>query len=59
MNDSTPRQEDILNLIRDWIETTGLPPENPDFAPIDVDLTRQERVIEGIAVGVISSGKSL
>ena len=34
-------------------------PENPDFAPIEVDLTRQELVIEGIAVGVIRSGKTL
>ncbi len=34
-------------------------PENPDFAPIEVDLTRQELVIEGIAVGVIRSGKAL
>ncbi len=34
-------------------------PENPDFQPIEVDLKRQELVIEGIAVGVIRSGKSL
>lgn len=34
-------------------------PENPDFAPIEIDLTRQELVIEGIAVGVIRSGKPL
>jgi len=34
-------------------------PENPDFAPIEIDLTRQELVIEGIAVGVIRSGKTL
>jgi repressor LexA len=39
--------------------TVQLLPENPDFAPIEVDLTRQELVIEGIAVGVIRSGKSL
>ena len=31
-------------------------PENPDFQPIEVDLARQELVIEGIAVGVIRSG---
>ncbi|MDO9008186.1 MAG: transcriptional repressor LexA [Thiobacillus sp.] len=36
-----------------------LMPENPDFEPIVVDLKRQELVIEGIAVGVIRSGKSL
>ncbi len=33
--------------------TVQLLPENPDFEPIEVDLTRQELVIEGIAVGVI------
>ncbi|MEW5967760.1 MAG: transcriptional repressor LexA [Pseudomonadota bacterium] len=36
--------------------TVQLLPENPDFQPIEVDLTRQELVIEGIAVGVIRSG---
>jgi repressor LexA len=39
--------------------TVQLLPENPDFAPIEVDLTRQELVIEGIAVGVIRNGKTL
>ncbi len=39
--------------------TVQLLPENPDFEPIVIDLTRQELVIEGIAVGVIRSGKSL
>ncbi len=34
-------------------------PENPDFAPIVVDLRRQELVIEGIGVGVIRNGRSL
>jgi repressor LexA len=34
-------------------------PENPDFEPIVVDLKRQELVIEGIAVGVIRSGRAL
>ncbi|MGA9991100.1 MAG: transcriptional repressor LexA [Thiobacillaceae bacterium] len=34
-------------------------PENSDFAPIVVDLRRQELVIEGIAVGVIRNGKAL
>jgi len=28
-------------------------PENPDFQPIEVDLSRQELVIEGLGVGVI------
>jgi len=39
--------------------TVQLMPENPDFEPIVVDLKRQELVIEGIAVGVIRSGKNL
>jgi repressor LexA len=39
--------------------TVQLLPENPDFEPIVVDLTQQELVIEGIAVGVIRSGRSL
>ncbi len=39
--------------------TVRLLPENPDFEPIVVDLTRQELVIEGIAVGVIRSGGCL
>ncbi len=33
--------------------------ENPDFAPIEVDLRHQTLVVEGIAVGVIRNGKSL
>jgi repressor LexA len=34
-------------------------PENPDFAPIELDLRNDELAIEGIGVGVIRSGKSL
>jgi repressor LexA len=34
-------------------------PENPDFEPIELDLRRDQLTIEGIAVGVIRSGKSL
>ncbi|MSQ88321.1 MAG: transcriptional repressor LexA [Betaproteobacteria bacterium] len=34
-------------------------PENPDFEPIELDLRRDEMEIEGIAVGVIRSGKTL
>lgn len=34
-------------------------PENPDFEPIELDLRHDELAIEGIAVGVIRSGKSL
>jgi repressor LexA len=38
--------------------TVQLEAENPDFAPIEVDLRRDAMVIEGIAVGVIRNGKS-
>ena len=34
-------------------------PENPDFEPIELDLRQDEMAIEGIAVGVIRSGKNL
>jgi repressor LexA len=34
-------------------------PENPDFEPIEIDLRQDELAIEGIAVGVIRSGKNL
>ena len=34
-------------------------PENPDFAPIEVDPRQDELVIEGIGVGVIRNGRSL
>ena len=34
-------------------------PENPDFEPIVIDLKREALVIEGIAVGVIRSGRPL
>jgi repressor LexA len=36
-----------------------LEPENPDFEPIEVDPRSESLVIEGVAVGVIRSGKSL
>ena len=36
----------------------ALEAENPEFAPIEVDLRRDTLVIEGIAVGVIRNGKS-
>ena len=39
--------------------TVQLLPENADFQPIEVDLTRQELEIEGIAVGVIRSGSAM
>lgn len=34
-------------------------PENPDFAPIEVDLRREPLTIEGVAVGVIRNGRGL
>ena len=34
-------------------------PENPDFEPIEVDLRRTLLAIEGIAVGIIRSGRTL
>ena len=32
MRDLTRRQEEIFNLIREWIETTGLPPTRAEIA---------------------------
>jgi repressor LexA len=40
-------------------QAVELEAENPDFAPIEVDLRRDALTIEGIAVGVIRNGKSL
>ena len=34
-------------------------PENPEFEPIELDLRRDSLTIEGVAVGVIRSGKNL
>jgi repressor LexA len=39
--------------------TVELEAENPEFAPIEVDLRRDALVIEGVAVGVIRNGKGL
>ena len=39
--------------------TVQLEAENPDYAPIEVDLRRDNLAIEGIAVGVIRNGKGL
>jgi len=36
-----------------------LQPENADFAPIEVDLTRQKLTIEGLGVGLIRHGMAL
>ncbi|MEQ1438954.1 transcriptional repressor LexA [Fontimonas sp. SYSU GA230001] len=40
------RKGDVVRLL----------PANPDFAPIRIDLTRQELVIEGRAVGLLRTG---
>jgi repressor LexA len=34
-------------------------PENPDFAPIEIDPRKDRLVIEGLGVGVLRHGKSL
>jgi repressor LexA len=34
-------------------------PENPEFAPIEVDLRRDPLTIEGVAVGVIRNGRGI
>jgi len=39
--------------------TVELLPENPDFQPIVVDARTDDFVLEGIAVGLVRSGKSL
>jgi repressor LexA len=38
--------------------TVQLEAENPEFAPIEIDLRRDALAIEGVAVGVIRNGKS-
>jgi repressor LexA len=52
-------EEVTVKRFRKRGNTVHLLPENPEFEPIEVDLTRQELVIEGIAVGVIRNGKTL
>jgi repressor LexA len=39
--------------------TVELLPENPDFAPIELDTREEQFAIEGIGVGVIRAGKTL
>ena len=34
-------------------------PENPDFAPIEVDTRRDQLVIEGVGVGIVRDGRPL
>ena len=40
-------------------DQVSLLPENPDFAPIEVDLSRRQLVIEGLGVGLIRNGEKL
>jgi repressor LexA len=46
----------VKRFRREGRGSVRLLPENPDFAPIAVDLGRTELVIEGIGVGVLRSG---
>ncbi|MCP4283770.1 MAG: transcriptional repressor LexA [Gammaproteobacteria bacterium] len=55
------RLEDEVTVKRLQLDTgrayfVRLLPENPDFAPIDVDLRSQALVIEGLAVGLLRGG---
>ena len=50
---------DVLKRLRRRGSSIELLPENPDFEPIEVDARQESFAIEGIAVGVIRSGKSL
>jgi repressor LexA len=49
--------EVTVKRIRQRRHLVELSPENPDFKAIVVDTRRQPLVIEGVAVGVIRSGK--
>ncbi len=40
-----------------WRHRVELLPENPDFAPLVIDLREQRLVIEGIAVGLLRNGE--
>jgi repressor LexA len=51
--------EVTVKRIRQSRQRVELVPENPDFKTIVVDLRHQSLAIEGIAVGVIRSGKPL
>ena len=51
--------EVTVKRIRQRRHLVDLAPENSDFATLVVDTRRQTLVIEGIAVGVIRSGKPL
>ena len=54
------RLEDEVTVKRYKQEGTQvwLMPENPEFAPIRIDLTRTPLVIEGVVVGVLRNGIS-
>lgn len=45
--------EVTVKRLRRHRNTVSLLPENVDYQPIEVDLTRQELVIEGLAIGVL------
>jgi repressor LexA len=52
-------EEVTVKRLRRRGHSVQLEAENPDFAPIEVDLRRDALVIEGIAVGVIRNGRGL
>ena len=52
-------EEVTVKRLRRRGHAVQLLPENPDFKPIELDLRHDEMTIEGVAVGVIRSGKSL
>lgn len=51
------QDEVTVKRIRQHRHLIELMPENPDFKTITVDTRRQPLVIEGVAVGVVRSGK--
>jgi repressor LexA len=51
-------EEVTVKRLRRRGHAVQLEAENPEFAPIEVDLRREALAIEGIAVGVIRNGKS-
>jgi len=50
--------EVTVKRLRRRCHAVTLEAENPDFAPIEVDLRREVLAIEGVAVGVIRNGKA-
>ncbi len=51
--------EVTVKRLRRQRHAVSLLPANPKFAPIRIDLRRQELVIEGVGVGLIRNGKAL